>query len=96
MVRVAFDNRAQSPAEEVEKYVDALESLRSQAYPKENFQEREKEIVRRFIADLKRTMLTWQVMWDVNQNYSIEQIRNNITKYLLSRPKSDYRQQLHN
>ena len=87
-VRVAFESRAQNPAE-IKKYLDALESLRSQAYPNENLQEREKEIVRRFIAglrdaDLKRTMLTWQMMWDVNQNYSIEFIRSNITKYLLS------------
>ena len=75
--RVAFDYRVQDPAEEVEKYLDALKSLRSQAYPKENLQEREKEIVRGFIAglrdkDLKRTMLTWQLMWDVHQSYSIE------------------------
>ena len=35
-------------------------------------------------------------MWDINQNYPVEGIRNNITKYLLSRPKNDYRQQPYN
>ena len=98
---MAFENGAQTPAEDVVKYLDALESLRSQAYPKENKQEREKAIVRRFIAglrdaDLKRTILTWQMIRDINQNYSIEQIRNKMTKNLLSRPKNDYRQQPYN
>ena len=37
-VGVAFENRAQIPTDEIEKYLDALESLRSQNYPRETLQ----------------------------------------------------------
>ena len=60
--------------------MDVLEALRSQAYPAESNKDMEKEIVQKFVsrvrdADVKNTLLTWSMSWDMSsKRLTVEQV----------------------
>ena len=56
-VRRSFAQRDQRPDEDVMQYLDALESLRNQAHPKESSVDRRYEILQRFIEGVRNQNL---------------------------------------
>ena len=56
-VRRSFAQRDQRPDEDVMQYLDALESLRNQAHPRESSVDRRYEILQRFIEGVRNQNL---------------------------------------